>query len=176
MNTTDFLGTKNSPVTELPVFVDDSGRKQRAMRRIGYVAGILCATFLGVVGVGLATENVGPSASTSSSSTAPFALPSAEIGQQAAAAQPAPKPVAVVRPQVVAAPKPKPATPPAAKCTTGGTTSSATTDVCPPKPGTGTESPTDTTTDPGTTPETDTGTAPPAPPAGDAGQPTTPEN
>lgn len=157
MNTTIFFGAKNRTAEPPPVFVDDSGRKQRNMKRLGWLAAILCAAFLGLVGVGLATENVGPTGA--GVVPGPFMLQPASLGQPGAPVAPAPKPVVQQRPRVVTPPVTTTTTAPKCSTTDNGAPAGSQTDPkdpCAPK----TDPKTDPKPDPNPNPNPDTGTDP----------------
>lgn len=126
MDSTNTIPAPTDPVvTESPaVFVDDSGRRSRNMKRTGWIASILCAAFLGIVGVGLAVENVAPPAGL------PLAVP--------APIQPAPVVAPKKATQQQAAPRRQVAAPSTAS--TASSTASAT--KAPPAPSTSAQLPT----------------------------------
>ena len=167
MSTNDPLNTKQEPAGELPVFVDDSGRRQRNMKRIGYLMAVLGAGFLGMVGVGLAAENVGPSL-TQAGIFGPFELPPAAVGNVAVKV-----PTVAQPPRRAPAPRvqpPPPATTEVQPLMTAPTTPTATEEAPAPAP--------EPNPNPNPNPNPGEGEAEGAgtPPANGAGQPVAPSN
>lgn len=111
---------------EAPVFVDDSGARKRLLRIVGVLLGLLSISFLGIVGVALATPSVATSVGLGD--VVPFVVPGAaapppakapvapEVQVQVQVAKPkarpaaaAPKPAPVEESPVTEAPAPAPA-------------------------------------------------------------------